>query len=66
MSGTLTIQEALILLRSAWRKGSYPDFDELVMTTRNCDKEDAERLRELWLDEDVLAYDPEGLLTWVR
>lgn len=65
-SDSLTIQETLILLRNAWQKGSYIDFDELVMTTRKCTKEDAEQLRERWLDEGLIAYDSEGWLVWTR
>jgi len=63
---SLTIQETLILLRSAWRKGSYNDFDDLLMKTRGCGREDAEKMREKWIDEGLLAYDSRGFLAWVR
>lgn len=62
---TLSIQETLVLLRGAWHKGVYNDFDELVMQTRGCTREEAEQLREKWLDEGLVAYDPEGWLVWV-
>jgi len=61
-----TLGELEKTLRDTWQKGSYNDFDNLVMTTRNCTKEDAEQLREKWLDEGLVAYDPEGRLIWVR
>lgn len=63
---SLAIQENLDLLRSAWRKGPYNEFDSLLMETRGCSKEEAERLREKWLDEGLLAYSPEGWLVWVQ
>lgn len=63
---TLTVQETLILLKSTWQKGSYTDFDKLIMTTRSCAKEDAEQLRETWLNEGLIAYDSEGWLVWTR
>lgn len=63
---SLTIQETLVLLKGAWQKGPYTDFDELVMKVTGCSKEEAERLREKWVDEDeLLKYDPEGWLRWI-
>jgi len=63
---TLTVQETLIQLRSTWHKGSYNDFDILIMKTRSCSREEAEQIRETWIDEGLLAYDPEGLLMWTQ
>lgn len=63
---TLTIQETLVLLRSAWSKGYATIFDGLVMKTKSCSLVEAEALREKWIDEGLLAYDAEGLLCWVR
>lgn len=62
----MTTQEILTLLKIAWQKGPYAEFDALLMEIRSCSREDAERLREMWIDEGLLAYDPQGLLTWVK
>jgi len=63
---TLTVQETLTLLQSTWQKGTFNEFDALITKTKGCNKEEAEQLREKWLDEGLLAYDPEGWLIWVR
>ena len=63
---TLTIQETLVLLRSAWKKGPYSEFESLVMKIRGCNREEAEQLREEWINEGLLAYDAGGLLAWVK
>lgn len=65
VSRTFSIQETLVLLRSKWKEGCYNNFDKLVMEMRGCSREEAESLREKWLDEGEVAYDPEGLLVWV-
>lgn len=61
----LTSQETLVLLKSAWQKGYYTDFDELIIKTKSCSREEAEQLREKWLADGIIAYD-EGWLVWVR
>ena len=63
---SLTIQESLILLRAKWQKGYAEDFDKLVVEVKGCTVEEAEALREKWIDEGSLAYDSEGMLSWVR
>jgi len=63
---TLTVQETLTLMRSTWKKGLYGDFDALIIKTRDCSRRQAERIREQWLDENLLCYDPEGLLMWLK
>jgi len=66
LPSVLTIQEVLILLRPKWQKGYTEDFDKLVMKTKGCSLEEAEALRERWIEDGSLAYDAEGLLCWVR
>ena len=66
ISETLTVQETLIALKSTWQKGPYSEFDGLIMKTRGCSREEAERLREKWLDEGLIGYDPEGWLVWTK
>jgi len=36
------------------------------MKTRGCHREEAEILREKWLIEGLLAYDPDGWLRWLK
>lgn len=66
ISKTLTIQEMLVLLRSTWQKGAYTELDDLIVKTKGCSREEAEHLREKWLDEGLIGYDPEGWLIWAR
>ena len=63
---TLTIQETLVLLRAKWQKGYVEDFDALIVDVKGCSLEEAEQLREKWIEDGALAYDAEGLLCWIR
>ena len=66
-SGSLTIQETLNQLREIWKKGTINEFDVLISEARGCSKEEAEKLRETWIDKDgLLAYDPKGFLVWIK
>jgi hypothetical protein len=47
-------------LRGEWTRGRYAEFDDLLVEKYGYAREEAERLRERWLDEGLLAYDPEG------
>ena len=61
---SLTIQETLVLLRAKWQKGYPTDFDKLLVEIKGCELNEAEQLREKWLDEGLLAIDPDGRLVW--
>lgn len=61
---SLTIQETLVLLRAKWQKGYEQDFDKLVMETKGCTREEAEKLREKWIAEGIISIDPDGWLVW--
>jgi len=63
---SLTIQEALGPLRAKWQKGYAEDFDRLVVEVKGCTIQEAEQLREKWIEDGLLAYNAEGLLCWVR
>lgn len=58
--------ELLRELRSLWSRGPFNEFDDLIIRLGGYDREEAERLREGWIDEGLLAYDPKGYLVWVR
>ena len=62
----MVVADLLPKLRAEWVPGPYTEFDDLIIQLRGCDREEAERLRERWEDEGLLAYDPEGYLVWVR
>ena len=55
---------ALKTLRRGWRRGTFTDFDSLLMQILGCSRETAERIRKSWLDLDLLGYDVEGYLVW--
>jgi len=62
---TQSNQESLEILRSTWDQGYDTNFDKLLMKAKGCSLEEAESLRRAWLDEGLLAYDPEGWLVWI-
>jgi len=51
-------------LRRKWRKGTLSEFDELLSRIAKCDRETASKIRESWIELDLLAYDSSGLLVW--
>jgi len=64
-SKPLTVQELLTLLRSSWQKGTVDAFIDLIVTKKDCSREEARELSEKWLDEGLVAFDPDGFLVWV-
>ena len=61
---SLPLKAALNTLCRKWRRGTFTDFDSLLMQILGCSRETAERIRESWLDLDLLGYDREGYLVW--
>lgn len=51
-------------LRRHWRKGTYTDFDTLLMKLANVDLATASKIRESWEILDLLGYDKDGFLVW--
>jgi hypothetical protein len=51
-------------LRSKWLKGPVSKFDKLLARIAKCDLEKAEKIRESWMDLEILAYAERGLLVW--
>lgn len=63
---SFSTKSSYLTLRRFWRRGTYTDFDYLLMKILGCPREKAERIRESWLDLDLLAYDSEGYLVWTN
>jgi len=57
--------ELLPKLRVEWKRGPYAEFEALLVEKHGYSREEAEKLRERWVDEGLLAYDPDGYLVWV-
>lgn len=62
-----SVTEANVLgwLRLDWKKGTNEELENKIMTQGYSDGQ-AAQLREKWLDEGLLGYDPEGFLCWVK
>jgi len=53
-------------LRKQFPKGTYSQFDNLLSRIADCDLETASKIRESWINLDLLGYDSDGLLTWME
>lgn len=51
-------------LRQEWKKGTNEEFEALIRS-QGYNAEDAAALRQKWLDEGLIAFDPDGWLIWV-
>lgn len=51
-------------LRGKWLRGPVSKFDKLLSQIEKCDLETAQKIRESWIDLDLLAYDSDGFLVW--
>lgn len=61
----MALGDLLSRLRAEWVRRPYTEFDDLLVEKYGYTREEAERQRERWEDEGLLAYDPEGYLVWV-
>jgi len=61
------VTEANVLgwLRLEWKKGTGEEFEALIRS-QGYDAEKVARLRQKWVDEGLIAFDPDGWLVWVR
>ena len=53
-------------LRRMWLRGPYTKFDKLLSRIAKVDLETASKIRENWIDLDLLGYDSDGLLVWIE
>jgi len=60
----LSVKEILISLRSAWRKGTQEQLQNLAIETGNLTEAEAENLFNQLVDEGKLLRDNEGLWLW--
>jgi hypothetical protein len=61
---SISLKGILKNLRSKWVRGSYSKFDKLLSRIAKVDLETAQKIRESWMDLDILAYDKQGFLVW--
>jgi hypothetical protein len=65
LNPSVTESNVLGWLRQNWEKGSDHDFEDKLIT-QGYSNEQASQLREKWMNEGLLAYDPDGWLVWVK
>jgi len=61
----VTEANVLGLLRQEWKRGTGEEFEALIRS-QGYSAEEAGQLRKKWLDEGLVAFDPDGFLVWVK
>ena len=60
----VTVENVLGWLRLEWKRGTDQEFEVLIQN-QGYTTEEASKLRAKWIEEGLMAYDPEGYLAWV-
>jgi len=61
-----SLRELEELLRSTWQKGTTEEFIELIHQKSDLDRLEANEFVAKLIGEGKIAYDPEGLLKWIK